>query len=82
MPVKGRKSTKGIGDLYESPKTRISLMVTEEALEALDKRASELGISRSELVERFGRGIIQFPVSEQEQPAKKRKRSAKLLATG
>ncbi len=80
MPVKGRKSTKGIGDLYESPKTRISLMVTEEALEALDKMASELGISRSELVERFGRGIIQFP--EQEQPAKKRKRSAKLSIAG
>lgn len=79
MPVKGRKSTKGIGDLYESPKTRISLMVTEEGLEGLDKMASELGISRSELVERFGRGMIE---ASKEQPAKKRKRSAKLLVTG
>ena len=80
MPVKGRKSTKGVGDLYEAPKTRISLMVTEDALKALDQMAKELDISRSELVERFGRGTIQL--QPQEQPAKKRKRSAKLLATG
>jgi hypothetical protein len=55
-------------------------MVTEDALKALDQMAKELDISRSELVERFGRGTIQL--QPQEQPAKKRKRSAKLLATG
>lgn len=80
MPTKGRRSTKGIGDLYESPKTRISLMVTETALEALDRKARELGISRSELVERFGRGTIQS--TEQEQFKKKQKRSQKLPSAG
>ncbi len=80
MPVKGKKSTKGVGDLYESPKTRISLMVTEEALKALDQMAKELGVSRSELIERFGRGIIQLP--QQEQLSKKRKRSPKLASAG
>jgi metal-responsive CopG/Arc/MetJ family transcriptional regulator len=80
MPIKGRKSTKGVGDLYESPKTRISLMVTEEALQSLDQMANELGISRSELVERFGRKTIKLP--HQEEPLKKSKRSQKLPSTG
>jgi len=80
MPTKGRKSTKGVGDLYESPKTRISLMVTEEALESLDQMANELGISRSELVERFGRKTIKL--SHQEEPAKKSKRPKNLSRSG
>jgi metal-responsive CopG/Arc/MetJ family transcriptional regulator len=80
MPIKGRKSTKGVGDLYKSPKTRISLMVTEEALESLDQMANELGISRSELVERFGRKTIRLPY--QEEPSKKSKRSQKLANAG
>ena len=80
MPIKGRKSTKGVGDLYESPKTRISLMVTEEALQSLDQMANELGISRSELVERFGRKTIKPPY--QEEPSKKSKQSKNLSRSG
>lgn len=79
MPVKGRKSTKGVGDLYEVPKTRISLMITEEALKALDQMAHELDISRSELVERFGRGMIK---PAKEQSPKKQKRSQQLPNAG
>lgn len=80
MPTKGRKSIKGIGDLYDSPKSRVNLMLTEQAVKDLDQRAEELGISRSELVERFARGLIGLP--GQEKSAKKRRRSDKLLTAG
>lgn len=80
MPKKGHKSTAGIGDLYETPKSKLNLTVTEEAKSALDAKAKALGISKSELVERLARGIIQLP--EQEQTAKKRKRSRPLPSAG
>jgi metal-responsive CopG/Arc/MetJ family transcriptional regulator len=80
MPKKGHKSTAGVGDIYESPKKRVNLMLTDEVLQALDQRAKELNISRSEVVERFGRGLIGLP--DQEAKAKKRKRSHQSLATG
>ncbi|MBP5977940.1 ribbon-helix-helix protein, CopG family, partial [Brasilonema sp. CT11] len=55
MPKKGQRSSKGIGDLYDQPKVRTTVALTKEAQEALDIRAKELGISRSELLERFAR---------------------------
>lgn len=80
MPRKGHKSTVGIGDLYETPKVKLNLTVTDKAKSALQIRADELGISKSELIERFARGLIGLP--EEEKPAKKRKRSDKLLTAG
>ncbi|MBP5977642.1 CopG family transcriptional regulator, partial [Brasilonema sp. CT11] len=48
-------------DLYDQPKVRTTVALTKEAQEALDIRAKELGISRSELLERFARGIVGLP---------------------
>lgn len=80
MPRKGHKSTAGVGDLYETPKTRLNISITETAKSALQARADELDISISELIERFSRGLVGLP--EQEQSAKKRKRSRQLSPTG
>lgn len=80
MPRKGHKSQPGVGDLYEEPKERTSIFLTKQAKSSLDSIATALGISRSELVERFARGTIKLP--EQEQSIKKRKRSQKLPNAG
>jgi hypothetical protein len=80
MPKKGHKSQGGVGDLYEEPKERTTLALTKAARVALDERANQLGVSRSELVERFARGLLVLP--EQEEPTKKRKRSRQLSAAG
>jgi metal-responsive CopG/Arc/MetJ family transcriptional regulator len=58
MPKKGQKSQKGIGDLYDQPKTRTTVALTLEAQQKLDIRAKQLGISRSELIEQFARGEV------------------------
>lgn len=57
MP-KGHKRTKGVPELHDELKTRINLSLTPTAVEGLDAIATELGISRSELVERIGRRKI------------------------
>jgi hypothetical protein len=56
MPKKGHKSRAGIGDSYGEVKKDINLTLTPTAIEALAKKAKELGLSRSELVEKFARG--------------------------
>jgi hypothetical protein len=56
--TKGRKRTKGVPDLHDELKTRVNLSLTPKAVEGLDTRATELLLSRSELVERIGRGLI------------------------
>jgi metal-responsive CopG/Arc/MetJ family transcriptional regulator len=75
-----KKRIKDQPALYDEIKTRATMTLTPTAINELDRKAAELGLTRSELVERFARGIIQLP--EQEQPAKKRKRSAKLSIAG
>lgn len=80
MPRQGHKSTAGVGDLWDEPKSRTTLILTETARTALDERAAKLGISRSELVEQFARGIIGLP--EQETAAKKSKRSRNFTKSG
>jgi metal-responsive CopG/Arc/MetJ family transcriptional regulator len=75
-----KKRIKDQPALYDEIKTRATMTLTPTAINELDRKAAELGLTRSELVERFARGIIQLP--EQEQPAKKQKRSAKLSIAG
>jgi hypothetical protein len=43
---------------YGKTKTRINLTLTEEGIAGLERLAGALGLSRSELVERIGRGVI------------------------
>ena len=61
---KGLKSTKGRGDYYDEPKKKQTFSLTPTAIEGLDKLAAPLDISRSELVERIGRGIIPLTIEE------------------
>jgi hypothetical protein len=76
----GKKRIKGEPLFYDEVKKDTILMLTNTARQRLQQQAEELGISRSELVERFARGLLVSP--EQEQPTKKRKRSRQLSAAG
>jgi len=44
--------------LYDELKRRLNLTLTPTAIEGLDGRAQEWDLSKSELVEQIGRGII------------------------
>ena len=58
MSRKGYKNQRGEPELYDELKKRITLAITPTGVEGLDAIASSLGLSRSELVERIGRGLI------------------------
>lgn len=47
--------------LYNELKRRLNLTLTPTAIEGLDGRAKEWDLSKSELVEQIGRGIITLP---------------------
>ena len=76
----GKKRVKGEPIFYDEVKKDTIFMLTETARQQIKQKADELGISRSEVIERFARGIIELP--QQEQSAKKRKRSQKLPSAG
>lgn len=76
----GKKRVKGEPLFYDEVKKDTIFMLTNTARQQLDTRAKELGISRSELVERFARGLLVLP--EQEESIKKRRRSRQLSAAG
>ncbi len=61
MPRKGHKSVKDVGDLYGEKKRVRGLTLTDTAMQGLEVRATELGISKSEVVEQFARGLIGLP---------------------
>ena len=54
----GKKGQKNIPELCDEVKRRVNLAITPTGIEGLDAIASDLGMSRSELVERIGRGLI------------------------
>jgi hypothetical protein len=58
MGKKGQIGQKNVPELYDEVKRRVNLAITPTGIEGLDAIASELGVSRSELVERIGRGLI------------------------
>ncbi|MEL6442218.1 MAG: ribbon-helix-helix protein, CopG family [Cyanobacteria bacterium J06621_8] len=62
MP-KGQKKSKGVPELHDEVKKRVNLSLTPTAIAGLDKLAEESDLSRSELVEQIGRGMI--PLAEQ-----------------
>jgi hypothetical protein len=57
---KGRKSLRGQPELYDEVKKPRSFGITLTALAGLDAISRELSISRSELIERIGRQLIQL----------------------
>lgn len=60
---KGKKTSKGYPELYDEVKKRVNLSLTPTAIAGLDRLSEELDLSRSELVEQIGRGLI--PLAEQ-----------------
>ncbi len=55
---KGVKSMRGQPEVYDELKKIVSLSLTPTALAGLDESSKRLNISRSELVERIGRGLL------------------------
>ena len=59
---KGRKSLRGQPEIYDEIKKIASFSITPTAINGLRKISSELNLSRSELIERIGRGV--FAITE------------------
>lgn len=60
---KGKKSLRGQPELYDEIKKIVSIGITPTAVAGLDRLSQEHSVSRSELIERIGRQIIQLKVS-------------------
>jgi hypothetical protein len=60
---KGKKSLRGQPELYDEVKKPRSFGITLTALAGLDEISRELSISKSELIERIGRQLIQLQAS-------------------
>lgn len=56
-PKKKQFSVKGDPETQWGKKNRLTLAVTDEGKDAAKKRAEDMGISVSEVIERWGRGI-------------------------
>ena len=61
---KGRKSMRGVPEMYDERKEPTTLSLTPTARRGLDAFGESLSISRSELVERIGRGLIPIAVTK------------------
>lgn len=59
MKKGGRRSRiKGEPAFYDEMKKRVGMTLTPTAIEGFDKHAAAWDVSKSELIERIGRGII------------------------
>ena len=58
MPKKNLKITKGEPELYDEKKKPLNIAMTPTGAKMLDDLAKNMGLTRSELVERIARGII------------------------
>lgn len=50
---------------YGKKKSRVTLSLTETSVDGLDRLAEMFNLSRSEFVERIGRGVIPIAISPQ-----------------
>lgn len=61
MAKTGAKSKRGQAEFYDEIKTeQVMMLLTPTAKKGLDRLARSLGLSRSELGERLGRGILKL----------------------
>ena len=58
--LKGVKSRRGCPEIYDELKKPTAVGLTPTAIAGLDEISKELGISRSELVERIGRKVLEI----------------------
>jgi len=62
MGKKGKKSVGGEGEIWDEPKSQtVSLRLTATAKQRLAEQSQQLGVSQSELVERYVRGVATPP---------------------
>lgn len=54
----GQKKVRGVPQAYDQLKRQMNLSLTEQAIQGLDALAKERKLSRSELLERLGRGLL------------------------
>ena len=52
------KSIRGVGELYPETKQRVTVVLTPTGRDGVDAIAQSRLISRSELIERIGRGLL------------------------
>jgi hypothetical protein len=57
---KGIKSMRGQPEYYDELKERVSICITRTARQRLDEMSQNIGVSRSELIERIGQGTIKI----------------------
>ncbi len=55
---KGVKSMRGQPEVYDELKKIVSVSITPTARTGLERLSEQLNISRSELIERIGRGLL------------------------
>ena len=58
MGKKGIQNKRGIPELWDELKRRCTIALTPTAITGLDQLAKQRKLSRSELIERIGRGLI------------------------
>ena len=58
MPIKGKKNQKGQPEKYGEMKKRVNFTLTPTGIARLDGLASQMQLSKSELVEQVARGVI------------------------
>jgi len=58
MPTKGQKTLRGQPEKWDELKKRVSVSLTPTGIDGLDNLAASMDMSRSDLLERIGRGII------------------------
>ncbi|MBD2365399.1 hypothetical protein H6G36_30370 [Anabaena minutissima FACHB-250] len=61
---KGIKSRRGQPEHYSETKNGVCIGITKTALAGLDELSQERAISRSEMIERIGRGLIKLVDSD------------------
>jgi predicted DNA binding CopG/RHH family protein len=57
--VKGKAKKGEARTDYEEVKIRVNMTLTQTAIASLDAKAQEEGISRSELIERYARSLVE-----------------------
>ena len=55
---KGRKRLRGVPELHDELKGRVTIALTPTGVGGIDAIAKSLDLSRSEVIERIGRGLI------------------------
>ncbi len=65
MPRKGHKSQINVGDMYDERKRNINLTLTPTAIDALEEKAEQLGLSKSEFIERISRGNLSISYNQE-----------------